>query len=53
MEGENRPSDIERNAARYEWLRKQYACGEETYLAEGITSGKDLDEYIDGKMGEA
>jgi hypothetical protein len=35
---------------RYRWLRKEYAGGRETYLAECIPSENALDEYIDRQM---
>ena len=38
------------DALRYRWLRRKYAIGEETYLAEGIVSEKNLDEYIDDNL---
>jgi hypothetical protein len=35
---------------RYRWLRKEYAEGRETYLAECVPSENALDEYIDRQM---
>lgn len=40
------------DATRYQWLRAEFAAGRETYLAEGIPSGEELDKYIDGKAQE-
>ena len=40
----------ELDAARYRWLRERYGVGDETYLAEGITSESELDEYIDAQL---
>jgi hypothetical protein len=37
------------DAARYQWLRAEFAAGRETYLAEGIPNGEELDKYIDRK----
>jgi hypothetical protein len=37
------------DAMRYRWLRKEFAAGRETYLAEGLTIEEDLDNYIDRK----
>lgn len=47
---ELRLSDTSLDAARYRWLRSQYARGQETYLAEGISNEDELDKYIDRKM---
>ena len=41
------------DAIRYQWLRNEYAHGRETYLAEGIPSGENLDEYIDEQLRKA
>ena len=38
------------NANRYQWLRKEFANGRETYLAEGIPSEDKLDRYIDEQL---
>jgi len=38
------------DAVRYQWLRNEFAHGRETYLAEGIISGQDLDKYIDEQL---
>jgi hypothetical protein len=38
------------DAERYRWLRKEYAGGRETYLAESTLSESSLDKYIDGQM---
>lgn len=38
------------DAERYRWLRKEYAEGRETYIAENISSESMLDKHIDGKM---
>ena len=38
------------NANRYQWLRNEFANGRETYLAEGIPSGEQLDKYIDEQL---
>jgi hypothetical protein len=38
------------DAERYRWIREQYANGKETYLAEGIMNGKQLDNYIDKQL---
>ena len=38
------------DAIRYRWLRRKYAQGDETYLAEGISDEIQLDEYIDMAM---
>jgi len=38
---------LEKDAMRYRWLRKKYGMGLETYLAEGICTENELDEYID------
>jgi len=43
---------IEMDAARYQWLRAEFAAGRETYLAEGIPNGEELDKYIDRKAQE-
>ncbi len=40
------------DAKRYRWLRHKYGIGFETYLAEGITTENDLDEYIDTKINQ-
>jgi hypothetical protein len=40
---------IEMDAARYQWLRAEFAAGRETYLAESIPNGEELDKYIDRK----
>ncbi len=40
------------DAKRYRWLRRKYGIGFETYLAEGITTENDLDEYIDTKINQ-
>ena len=37
------------DAFRYRWLRKEYAAGRETDLAEGLQTEEDLDNYIDRK----
>lgn len=37
------------DAFRYRWLRKEYAAGRETDLAEGLPTEEDLDNYIDRK----
>jgi hypothetical protein len=37
------------DAARYQWLRAEFAAGRETYLAEDIPNGEELDKYIDRK----
>ena len=42
--------NLRKDAERYRWLRKKYSEGDETYLAEGITSGIQLDEYIDKQI---
>ena len=41
------------NANRYQWLRKEFAAGRETYLAEGIPSEDELDKYIDEQLRKA
>jgi hypothetical protein len=41
------------NANRYQWLRKEFANGRETYLAEGIPSEDKLDRYIDEQLRKA
>jgi hypothetical protein len=41
--------EAQANATRYEWLKAEFAAGRETYLAEGIPSGEELDKYIDEK----
>jgi hypothetical protein len=41
---------ITTDAYRYRWLRKMYAAGKETYLAEGIIDADGLDEYIDAMI---
>jgi len=41
------------NANRYQWLRNEFANGRETYLAEGIPSGEQLDKYIDEQLKKA
>jgi hypothetical protein len=41
------------NANRYQWLRKEFANGRETYLAEGIPSEDKLDRYIDKQLRKA
>jgi hypothetical protein len=38
---------------RYQWLRKEFANGRETYLAEGIPSEDNLDRYIDEQLRKA
>jgi len=38
------------DAVRYQWLRNEFAHGRETYLAEGIPSGEELDKYIDEQL---
>jgi hypothetical protein len=38
------------DALRYRWLRKEYSKGNETYIAESITSEESLDRYIDEQM---
>jgi hypothetical protein len=38
------------NANRYQWLRNEFANGRETYLAEGIPNGEQLDKYIDEQL---
>jgi len=43
---EKEPTD----AVRYQWLRNEFLHGRETYLAEGISSGEDLDKYIDEQL---
>ena len=40
-------------ANRYRWLRKEFAEGRETYLAEGIPSEDELDRYIDEQLRKA
>jgi hypothetical protein len=40
------------DATRYQWLRAEFAAGRETYLAEGIPNGEELDKYIDRKAQE-
>jgi hypothetical protein len=42
---------IMKDAARYQWLRKEFKEGRETYIGEAMMSGRELDEYIDGKAG--
>ena len=44
------PKGNQQDALRYRWLRDQYGDGGETYLAEGIMSGQELDDYIDDKL---
>ena len=39
-----------KDAERYRWLKKEYAEGRETYLAESNPSEKALDEYIDRQI---
>jgi len=46
-------SDEEMDANRYQWLRNEFANGRETYLAEGIPSGEQLDKYIDEQLKKA
>ena len=41
------------DANRYQWLRNEFANGRETYLAEDIPSGEQLDRYIDEKLRKA
>jgi hypothetical protein len=41
------------NANRYQWLRKEFGAGRETYLAESIPSGEWLDKYIDEQLRKA
>lgn len=41
------------DANRYQWLRNEFANGRETYLAEGIPSGEQLDKYIDEQLKKA
>ena len=41
------------DALRYRWLRKQYADGHHTYIAEMMYFESQLDEYIDKHMKEA
>jgi hypothetical protein len=43
----------EQDAIRYQWLRNEFAHGRETYLAEGMPSGKSLDKYIDEQLRKA
>jgi len=38
------------DATRYQWLRNEFANGRETYLAEDIPSGEELDRYIDEQL---
>jgi len=40
---------LKADSARYQWLRTEFAAGRETYLAEGIPNGEELDKYIDRK----
>ena len=40
---------LKADSARYQWLRAEFAAGRETYLAEGIPNGEELDKYIDRK----
>ena len=44
--------ELKINDARYRWLRNQYGSGKETYLAESITDGEQLDKYIDEQLGK-
>jgi len=46
-------TDEEIDANRYQWLRNEFANGRETYLAEGIPSGEQLDKYIDEQLKKA
>jgi len=41
------------DANRYQWLRNEFANGRETYLAEGIPNGEQLDKYIDEQLKKA
>ena len=47
------PMREEIDAKRYQWLRNEFANGRETYLAEGIPSGEQLDKYIDEQLKKA
>ena len=38
------------DGVRYRWLRKEFAAGRETYLAEGMPDGETLDKYIDEQI---
>jgi hypothetical protein len=46
-------TDEEIDANRYQWLRNEFANGRETYLAEGIPIGEQLDKYIDEQLKKA
>lgn len=39
-----------RDAARYRWLRIEFAAGRETYIGEAICSENEMDAYIDAAM---
>lgn len=41
------------DAARYQWLRNEFANGRETYIGESMPSGEKLDEYIDEQLRKA
>ena len=41
------------DSTRYQWLRNEFANGRETYLAEGMPSGEELDRYIDEQLKKA
>ena len=42
--------ELEIDAARYLWLRAQYAAGQETYLAESMMGEDEMDKYIDERL---
>jgi len=46
-------TDEQIDANRYQWLRNEFANGRETYLAEGIPNGEQLDKYIDEQLKKA
>ncbi len=53
MNGDHMGELEKKDAQRYRWLRREYGLGSETYLAEGIISETQLDEYIDKKLENA
>ena len=46
-------TDEQIDANRYQWLKNEFANGRETYLAEGIPNGEQLDKYIDEQLKKA
>jgi len=39
-------------ANRYKWLRREFLAGRQRDIAEGLNTEKELDEYIDHKIGQ-